>query len=174
MPIVKQKRGTQAQDTRKFMLAKIHIAKNQTGTSEEEYRAALKGRYGVSSAGDLNLNQLHDFLAFFSNSLKWQARRGSAPRGLGVKKERNKNVPAILEFDPSGLGREELMGKIEAMLAEKGRVEGTHMPWAYAVAILKRQSGGITTCFEHAKPAQLAGVIAALYRDAKRKGRRME
>ncbi len=34
------------------------------------------------------------------------------------------------------------MRKIEAMLAEKGRAEGTAVPWGYAVAILKRQSGG--------------------------------
>ena len=67
--IQKRKRGTQAQDTRKFMLAKIHIAKNQTGTSEAEYRAALEGRYGVASAGDLNLKQMHDFLLFFSKGI---------------------------------------------------------------------------------------------------------
>ena len=64
------------------------------------------------------------------------------------------------------------MDKIEALLAEKGRVEGTHMPWAYAVAVLKKQSGGVTRCFEHATPEQLRGVIAALTRDARRKGRR--
>lgn len=61
------------------------------------------------------------------------------------------------------------MRKIEAQLAEKGRAEGTKVPWGYAVAILKRQSGGVTKCFEHATVEQLRGVIAALTYDAKKK-----
>jgi hypothetical protein len=64
------------------------------------------------------------------------------------------------------------MRKIEALLAEKGRVEGTDMPWAYAVGILKKHSNGVTRCFEHATPEQLRAVIAALMKDAKRHGRR--
>ena len=74
--------------------------------------------------------------------------------------------------DNDNLGREPLMKKIEAQLTEKGRAEGTDVPWGYAVAILKRQSGGVTRCFEHATPEQLRGVIAALTRDARRNGRR--
>jgi hypothetical protein len=65
------------------------------------------------------------------------------------------------------------MKKIEALLAEKGKVEGKDMPWGYAVGILKRQTGGRATQFSAATPAELKGVIAALYRDAARKGRRV-
>ena len=44
---------------------------------------------------------------------------------------------------------------------------------AYAVGILRKQSGGVTRCLEHATPEQLRVVIAALARDAKRHGRRV-
>ena len=65
------------------------------------------------------------------------------------------------------------MQKIEALLAEKGRVEGTDMPWAYAVGILKRQTRGEITSFQSPDLTDeaLNGVIAALSRDADRKGR---
>lgn len=80
-------------------------------------------------------------------------------------------MPLTLEKDDSGLGRDVYMRKIEAQLAEKGRAEGTKVPWGYAVTILKKQSGGVTKCFEHATVEQLRGVIAALTYDAKKKGR---
>jgi hypothetical protein len=96
-------------------------------------------------------------------------KKGSARRGV----QRKKAVPAPLNDENDLLQRKPLMEKIEALLAEKGRVEGTHVPWGYAVAVLKRQSGGVTRCFEHATPEQLQGVIAALMYDAKRHGRRV-
>jgi hypothetical protein len=37
--------------------------------------------------------------------------------------------------------RAPLIDKIEALLAEKGRLEGKYCPWSYAEAILRRQGG---------------------------------
>lgn len=163
----KRERGTVDQEVRKSMLAKIHVAKKQLGLTDEEYRALIDGKYGVDSAGKLDERQLHGLLLALAR-VGFNASKGSAPR----KANRKKAIPATIQpaaDDP--LGRKPYMKKIEAMLAEKGRVEGTHVPWGYAVAILKKQSGGVTKCFEHATVDQLKSVIAALAYDAKRKGR---
>lgn len=161
----RRKRGTEAAEQRKALLAKVHIAKTQLGMTEEEYRALLDGHFGAASAADLGLTDLKRLVLVMAD-YGFKPSKGHARRGA----TRKKTIPATLEQDD--LGREPLMKKIEAQLAEKGRAEGTDMPWGYAVAILKRQSGGVTRCFEHATPEQLRGVIAALTRDARRNGRR--
>ncbi len=159
-----RKRGTEAAEQRKALLAKIHVAKKQLGLTEDEYRTLLDGHFGAASAADLGLTDLKRLVLVMAD-YGFKPSKGHARRGA----TRKKTIPATLEQDD--LGREPLMKKIEAQLAEKGRAEGTDVPWGYAVAILKRQSGGVTRCFEHATPEQLRGVIAALTYDAKRKGR---
>lgn len=152
---------------RKALLAKIHVAKKQLGLTEEEYRALLDGHFGAASAADLGLTDLKRLVLVLAD-YGFKPSKGHARRGVSRKRE----TPATLTNDNDNLGREPLMKKIEAQLTEKGRAEGTDVPWGYAVAILKRQSGGVTRCFEHATPEQLRGVIAALTRDARRNGRR--
>ena len=152
---------------RKALLAKIHVAKKQLGLTEEEYRALLDGHFGAASAADLGLTDLKRLVLVLAD-YGFKPSKGHARRGVSRKRE----TPATLTNDNDKLGREPLMKKIEAQLTEKGRAEGTDVPWGYAVAILKRQSGGVTRCFEHATPEQLRGVIAALTRDARRNGRR--
>ncbi len=161
-----RKRGNVRDEQRKALLAKIHVAKKQLGLTEEEYRALLDGHFGAASAADLGLTDLKRLVLVMAD-YGFKPSKGHARRGA----TRKKTIPATLEQD--NLGRAPLMKKIEAQLAEKGRAEGTDMPWGYAVAILKRQSGGVTRCFEHATPEQLRGVIAALTRDARRNGRRV-
>lgn len=171
----KRKRGsTQEKDQRNAMLGKIHMALTAlyarakadpelAGFCEDVYRYKLRDEYGVDSAKHLNNRQLHEILLWLG-SLGWQARKGrnrrSAPKALFAHDTRQARIE-----------------KIEAMLAEKGRVENTDMPWGYAVSILKRQTandaGGPVTSFDKASPHQLDDVIAALYRDAKRKRRRV-
>ena len=163
-----RKRGTVTEEMRKSLLAKIHVAKKQLGLSDDEYRAMLEGNFGVSSAAHLDGAGLQRMI-FEMQAYGFQPRRGHARRG----ESRRRAVPATLAKDDSGLGRKKLMQKIEAQLAEKGREEGTDVPWAYAVGILRKQSGGVTRCLEHATPEQLRGVIAALARDAKRHDRRV-
>lgn len=165
----KRKRGNETGEHRKYELAKIHIAKSQLAMDDDTYRAMLMGRYGVDSSKLLTSAQRHDLLKHMAQC-GFVAKRGkSVERGAVARPARRKDVPATLERDD--FGRTPYMEKIEALLAEKGRVEGTDMPWGYAVSILKRQSGGVTTRFEHASLDQLRGVIAALTYDARRKGR---
>lgn len=162
-----RKRGNAGQENRKYMLAKVHVAKKQLGMTDEDYRALLNGLFEANSAAVLTVLQLHELL---QNMCKagFRPTKGSAP----AKATRKKVIPATLQPDADDpLGRKPYMQKIEAQLADKGRVEGTHIPWGYAVAILKRQSNGVTRCFEHATVEQLRNVIAALSRDARRKGR---
>ena len=163
-----RKRGSEDAEQRKALLAKVHIAKTQLGMTDGEYATLLESHYNVSSAGVLDLAELKG-LVLVMRGYGFKPTKGSAKR----KATRKKAIPATLQSganDP--LDRKPLMEKIEAQLTEKGRVEGTHVPWGYAVAVLKKQSGGVTRCFEHATAEQLRGVIAALTRDAKRQGRR--
>lgn len=162
-------RGTERQERRKAMLAKVHIARNQQGMSEDDYRAMLDARYSVTSARDLTDRQLHDLLLYMQQ-LGVVFTRGSARKRSG-KANRKRDIPAALTHDDAELGREAYLKKIEALLAEKGRAEGTHMPWGYAVGILKRQTGGAIKSLDQADALQLRDVIAALVYDAKRKGR---
>lgn len=155
---------------RRDMITKVHIAlpilyAKLPRFNEETYRHILSERWGADSSTKLNNTQLHELLLHLADLgrgvLRGKIRRGGPD-----------DIPATLKRDTSGLGRTGLMRKIEAMLAEKGRVEGTDMPWGYAAAILKRQTGGAVSRFEDATPEHLRGVIAALYRDANRKDRR--
>ncbi len=170
-PIKRTRGASIASDQRNAMLGKVHIAKKQMletlpGFTEDTYRFILQEHFGVDSAATLEHTQLHTLLLHFGR-LGWQAKPG----------RNRKHSPQTLQQDSTGMSRTARMEKIEAMLAEKGRVEGTDMPWGYAVGILKRQTarapGGQVTSFDKASPAQLDDVIAALYRDAKRKGRRL-
>lgn len=171
-PPTKRKRGnTQVEEQRMSMLAKIHMAltalyKKLPYFDEDFYRNELDRRFNLTernkkcSAAELNKHELHEVLLWLAE--------------LGWKKQKSKrhNAPAELTHDDTGLSREAQLKKIEAMLAEKGRVEGTDVPWAYAVTILKNKSKGEVKSFKHAKSEHLDMVIAALYNDAKRKGRR--
>jgi len=153
---------------RKAMIVKIHMAlpilcRKLPHFDDAVYRAILFERFGAGSSTELNNEQLHSLLLHLrdigGDAMRHIMRRGS----IGPK-------PATLKHDATGQGRIAMMRKIEALLAEKGAAEGTSIPWAYAEAILRRQTGGVTR-FEDADQRQLRGVIAALCKDAKRKGR---
>ncbi len=168
----RRKRGASSEDDqRKSMLAKVHVAKKDLmrtlpNFGDCTYRFILGLNFGVDSAADLTNAQLHSLLIHFA-SLGWQAKKGRHRR----------TAPAALTRDTTGMSREARLEKIEALLAEKGRMEGTDVPWGYAAAILKRQTAndpdGQVKNFDKANFRQLDDVIAALYRDAKRRGRRV-
>ena len=166
---VRRKRGTPASENRSALLAKVHLGKKQLGMSDEEWRALLADRWDVESSGALDARRL-DELVRHLESLGAVFTRGSARKRSG-KANRKREIPAALTHDDAELGREAYLKKIEALLAEKGRAEGTHMPWAYAVGILKQQTGGAIKSLDQADVLQLRNVIAALVYDARRKGR---
>ena len=173
---VKRKRGGPDEEQRKPMLAKIHVAKKQLGLKEEEYRDMLRGNFGVDSSAYLSMEQLRAFLGLLAGVGFKARKRGDAPdilsKAAGPDGETALSPgerERVEEYERSS--RVRLLKKIEALLAEKGRVEGTDVPWGYAVAILKRQTDGATTSLAGATAAELRGVVTALVRDAKRKGR---
>lgn len=157
----KRAQRRQEDETRRMMIAKVKIAQKQLGLDDGTYRDMLRNLFGVQSCTKLNGGQLHKLILHLQDR-GWKAKRGSAARG--------RNRKAI----PRSLGSDQQMKKIEALLAEKGRVEGTHMPWEYALGVLRKQTKGEVLALEHADGKQLGGVIAALVRDAQRKGRYVE
>jgi len=145
------------------MLAKIHIAKKELmqklpNFNDDTYRYIIELNFGVRSAKHLSNDQLHSLLIHFAD--------------LGFKAKKGRHQ--LPDTDEPGL--EPKLKKIEALLAEKGRAEGTDVPWGYAVTILKRHTKGKITSFSSPEitAADLDAVIAALIRDAKRRGRYCE
>jgi len=127
---------------RRAMLAKIHIAKKDLGMDDGTYRAMLDNLYGVDSSAKLSPKQLDDLLGHLTKHGFVARKKGDA-------------APS-----DSARNREPMLKKIAALLTELGQTEGRHVPWSYAVGILKRQSGVMR--LEWATPKQLRAVIAAL------------
>lgn len=118
-------------------LAQIHIARQQLGLSDEDYRAILARTAGVRSAKDLNDNGVSRVLNEFKR-LGWQPKPS---RRAGRK--------------PNTFNKRAALHKIEAQLADMG------LSWAYAEAIARRQTG--IEKLEWLRSAQhFRGVIAAL------------
>jgi phage gp16-like protein len=129
-------------DTRRAMLAKVHIAKKDLCLDDDTYRMMLDNLFGVESSAKLSLKQLDELLGHMTS-------RGF----VAVKKGDAKPSKSVQNSKP-------IITKIGALLVELGQREGRHMPWSYAVGILKRQSGVMR--LEWAKPDQLRAVVAAL------------
>ena len=144
----------QQRSHRTKMLAKVHVAKARLGIDDDTWRAMLQSLFKVRSSADLGYKGLHALCLHLQS------------KGFAPSKGGKKPAPA-----PGCAPR---MKKIEALLAEKGNAEGTQMPWAYAVGILKRQTNGEVRSLDKAEPHELDAVIAALVRDARRKGRYTE
>ena len=144
--------AAQVEAARRSLLAKVHIARKQIGLTEGEYRAILETRFGASSSGELDVRGLQTLVAHFK-SIGWKPGRGPNTRV-------RQNAPHTVEHDETGQGRVPYMGKIEALLADLGHLEGRFIPWAYAAGILKRQTG--LERLEYATRGQLQAVIAVL------------
>ena len=127
------------------------------------YRAILAEQCnGAESCTALSVPQLRALLLYLRGLLR------ACPTQAPVSFD----APALLHHDASGQERTGRMRKIQGLLAGKGKAEGRYMRWSYALGILKRQTGGVVSAWEDAAPAQLDAVIAALSKDAGRKGRR--
>jgi phage gp16-like protein len=124
------------------MLAKIHIAKKDLGLDDDTYRAMLDNLYDVDSSAKLSPKQLDDLLGHMTSRGFTARKKGDAAPSDNAK------------------ARAPMIAKIGALLTELGQIEGRHVPWTYAVGILKRQSGVMR--LEWATASQLRAVIAAL------------
>lgn len=129
-------------DARRAMLAKVHIAKKNLGLDDATYRAMLDNLFGVDSSAKLSPKQLDQLLGHLTSRGFVASKKGDA------------------KPSDSATARQPMIAKIGALLTELGQAEGRHVPWAYAVGILKRQSGVMR--LEWATPRQLRAVIAAL------------
>lgn len=128
-------------------LAKIHIARQQLGLDDSDYRGILKRVAGVTSARQLSDRQAEAVLGEFKR-LGWQPRPAK-------KQGRARPRPA--------LSRQNMINKIEALLAEAGR------PWGYADATAERMFA--IKRVEWLTDAQVKKLMQALIIDADRHGR---
>lgn len=132
-------------DKKKSELAKIHIAKTQLGLDVDTYRAMLKQVAGVNSASDLTAKGRKDVLEHLKKcGFKGSKTHKGRPHNLDTK-----------------AGNAKQLSKIEALLADAGR------PWAYAASMAKRMYK--KDALEFCDGTELAGIIAALSKDAKKR-----
>lgn len=139
---------------RQNMLAKVHLAKKELGLSDPDYRQVLRHNFGVESSAGLSDRELSDLLDHFKS-------KGWTPKSQGRPAENSRDIKPPVPGD-----RRPLMDKIEAMLAEMGRLEGRRVSWKYAAAILKKQGG--PDYLNWATATQLVKVVQALHYAVKR------
>jgi phage gp16-like protein len=125
------------------MLAKVHIAKKNLAMDDGTYRMMLDNLYGVDSSAKLSVKQLDDLISHLTSRGFVATKKGDAK----PSRQNQLNKPIIT--------------KIGALLVELGQREGRHVPWEYAVGILKRQSGVMR--LEWGTAPQLRAVVAALH-----------
>lgn len=135
-------------ESRRSLLAKVHIAAKALGLDDDTYRDLLEGLTGQRSAGKLTEKQLALVIA----ALRKRGWDDADPRPAR-KKPTPRSTP----------GTGPLLEKIGALLADAGR------PWAYAVGLAARMYK--VERLEWAKPEQLRGIVAALVKDAQRRAR---
>jgi hypothetical protein len=148
---------------RKAQLGAIHQGAGPKGLAiaEEAYALMIRRNsrrihtYGTDTAAELTLSEREAVLDELRTK-GWQPKPGKRARDPR---------PSV------GEDREELVGKIEALLSEKARIEGAeHVPWAYADAIARNKFGieRVRLC----GPVELLGVIKALAPHVRRLAKR--
>lgn len=128
-------------------LAMIHLGKKELGLDDDLYRAFLFDICGKESAAELKSSERRLVIAVM--------------RGRGAFQKRNRRPHNF--YEPS---RHRMMAKIGALLAE------AKYPWSYADTIAKRVCKVDRLAFVPVE--KLGSIIAALVKDAKRNGRRLE
>lgn len=128
-------------ESRKSLMAKIHIAQKDLGLDEDTYRAMLFNLTGKISAASCTDRQLVAVIA----ALRKRGWKGSLPKAPKVRPE-----------------FAELLKKINALRLE------TKKSWAYVEAIAKRMYGVGLSWLDG---EQLGGVITALVKHQRAQGR---
>lgn len=96
---------TPAQEKRKQLIAQIHIAKNQLGMEEENYRATLQRITGKDSCSEMKTSELVDVV-------KEMKRLGFKPSSTARSAKKHGKKPSVTK------SKEALINKIEAMIAD--------------------------------------------------------
>ena len=121
------------------LYAKINIARKEQGLDEETYRAFLENITGKDSLKKMTTKELKAVVDAF------------IAKGFSIKKRGKPTVAAHLKS---------YIDKIEALLAELGRVRGAFVSWDYAGTILTQMYN--LPNFQKATWSELQGVIVAL------------
>lgn len=137
----------------------IHAAARQMAWDETTYRAILERTTGKTSAAELSPRQRKRVLDEFTR-LGWQAKKAKSHRAPSPAPR----PPADLPLTGPGWGKDRLLGKIGALLAEAGR------GWAYADGCARKMFGLESLRF--CTPDQLGRIVAALSYDQKRRAKR--
>lgn len=130
----------------KGKLAQIHIAKQQLGLSDDEYRAILARTAGVSSSKQLTNRNVGNVLDEFR-------RLGFVPKPAKKAGRKAPRPPAT---------RQVVMSKVEALLADAGR------SWAYADGMARHMFQ--VERVDWLDDDQLQRLMQALIIDARRHG----
>jgi phage gp16-like protein len=117
----------------------VHIAKQQLGLTETEYRAALQ-KIGVASSKNLTFPQYEEFL----KTLK----------AAGFVLNGKKKAPSYIPARKTTWDKDPLMRKIGALLM------GMKLSWNYADGIARRMFK--VDCVSWCVPDQLHSIVAAL------------
>lgn len=138
--------------TRKQMIQKIHIAKNELKMTRESYV-----RFLIETVDKMSCSQMSDAeLMTVLQAMKQQ--------GFVVKSKRHGKRPDVGN-SPDNQARKRYIDKIEAFLSEM------KLPWAYAHSICKRAFG--VQRVQWCNDIQLHKVVKMLAVNAKRHGRRV-
>lgn len=133
--------------------AKLHLAKAQMAMDDATYRAVLQRVTGKASSTDCTVAQLSSML----NECILKGWRPARAKNVG----RRPVAPDVLGRISGGQ-----IAKIEALLAAKGRQQGSPVPWAYAHALAQRLCK--VDKVQWLSASQAGKVIAALEYDASR------
>lgn len=117
--MVKQTTQTPAQAKRKQLMAQIHIAKNQLGMEEENYRATLQRITGKDSCSEMKTSELVDVV-------QEMKRLGFKPKSTERSQKKHGKKPSVTQ------SKEALISKIEAMIAD------LNLSWDYVHSMANR------------------------------------
>lgn len=132
------------QKNRGKLIAVIHVGKKELGLDDDTYRDMLEHVTGKRSAKDLKIVELNKVIRELEN----KGFKHESKRSFGTK-------PDVAS------PKEPLIGKIEALLADK------KLHWNYAVGMAKKMFG--KEKLEFCTKSELHRIAAALEYDAKRR-----
>jgi phage gp16-like protein len=148
-----RKEATADPAQRKKDLARIHYLKKQALVDDETHRSVCHRITGCGSSGEMTRAERLAVIDHYT--------RASAPDRAAQSSRRYESRPNV------GRDRDELMRKVEALLAEKRRIEQVpYISWRYADGIAKRLAG--VESIKWADAQGLQKVIAALALHVKR------
>jgi phage gp16-like protein len=147
--------------TRLRDLKLIHAAARQMAWDENTYRAILERVAGQPSAATLTARQRKQVLDEFAR-LGWKVKASKGHRA--PRKNAAPATPADLSLTGPGWGKDRLLAKIGALLADAGR------GWAYADGCARKMFGLESVRF--CDPDQLHRIVAALTYDQQRRAKR--